>query len=45
MCFLKECQTYNKVISAFIMSTKTVHILVNVLLTVTRHLAKKNNNY
>lgn len=45
MCLLKECQTYNKVISAFIMSTKTVQILVTVLLTVIRHLAKKKNNY
>lgn len=36
MCFLKECQKCNKVISAFIMNTKNVHVLVNVHPTVTK---------
>lgn len=39
MCFLKECQKCNKAITAFIMNTKNVHILVNVHLTVTTLLA------
>lgn len=39
MCFLKECQKCNKVITAFIMNTKNVHTLVTVRSTVTRLLA------
>lgn len=39
MCFLKQCQKCNKVVTAFIMNTKNVHVLVNVHLTVTRLLA------
>lgn len=38
MCFLKECQKCNKVITAF-MNTKNVHTLVTVRSTVTRLLA------
>lgn len=36
MCFLKQCQKCNKVITAFIMNTKNVHVLVNVHLTVNK---------
>lgn len=39
MCFLKECQKCNKVITAFIINTKNVHILVTVHSAVTRLLA------
>lgn len=43
MYFLKECQKFNKVITAFIMDTKNACILVNgtKALTVQRLLAKK----
>lgn len=39
MCFLKECQKCNKVITAFIMNTKNVHVSVNVHSTITRLMA------